>query len=167
MNIFLLDFNPRVAAEYHCDKHVVKMILETAQLLYTAHWMLNPELLPPDSYKKTHVNHPCAIWIRESLANYIWATHLGIELCKEYTFRYGKTHKTQYMLEWLVSNHPVGLVDIGITEIRQAMPDECKRANPVDGYRTYYLEKKKHLLKYSHRSTPDFLRSDLHDRGRV
>ena len=167
MNLFVLDFNPRIAAEHHCDKHVVKMILETAQLLYTAHWILNPEDMPPDSYKKTHVNHPCAIWVRESLSNYIWATELGLWLCNEYTHRYGKIHKTQRHLEWLSTNIPKELVDIGITEIRQAMPIECKRPNPVEGYRNYYIEKKKHILVYSNRSIPDFLRNDLHDRGRV
>jgi hypothetical protein len=158
MNIFLLDFNPRKAAEYHCDKHVVKMILETAQLLYTAHWMLNPEVLPAESYKKTHVNHPCAIWVRESLSNYIWLAELGKCLCAEYTHRYHKLHKTAIHIEWLQSHLP-NLSDIGITLIRQAMPKECKHPNPVEAYRTYYLEYKSHFLVYTSREVPAFAAS--------
>ena len=64
MNIFVLDNDPFKAAEYQCDKHVVKMVLETAQLLCSAH-----ETAP---YKRTHYNHPCAIWTRSSLSNYMW-----------------------------------------------------------------------------------------------
>ena len=156
MNIFFLDFNPRRAAEYHCDKHVVKMILETAQLLYTAHWLSDRNILPQNAYRQTHFNHPCAIWARESLSNYTWLCELGMALCEEYTFRYGKVHKTQSHIHWLIT-HPPDIVDIGITPIRQAMPEECKRPNPVEGYRTYYCEKKVPLLKYSKRPPPDFI----------
>jgi hypothetical protein len=151
MNIFFLSFNPRIAAEHHCDKHVVKMILETAQLLYSAH-----PVVPANGYKKTHVNHPCAIWTRESLDNYLWLCDLGLALCAEYTFRYGKIHKTQLHLEWLSANPPV-LPKIGVTEIRLAMPDEFKRPNPVEAYRAYYIGAKARLLRYSKRSPPDFL----------
>jgi hypothetical protein len=160
MNIFLLSFNPKEAAEYHCDKHVVKMILETAQLLYTCHWMLNPEGLPENAYKKCHINHPCAIWTRQSLSNYKWLCQLGKYLCEEYTFRYGKIHKTQSHLLWLMQNPPVSLIDTGITEIRLAMPDEYKRANPVEAYRTYYYENKlkvRGIVKYTKRGYPKFL----------
>jgi hypothetical protein len=154
MNIFFLSFNPRIAAEHHCDKHVVKMILETAQLLYTAH-----EVLPPGAYKKTHLNHPCAIWTRESKDNYKWLCQLGLALCKEYTFRYGKIHKTQAHIEWLTANIP-DLPDVGVTEIRQAMPPEYKRPNPVEAYQTYYRENKlklRGIVRYSKRSFPSFL----------
>ena len=154
MNIFFLSFNPRIAAEHHCDKHVVKMILETAQLLYTAH-----EVLPPGGYKKTHLNHPCAIWTRESQDNYIWLCQLGIELCREYTFRYGKIHKTQAHIQWLTTNVPP-LPKVGITEIRQAMPIEYKRPNPVEAYQAYYRENKlklRGIVRYSKRSPPSFL----------
>ena len=154
MNIFILSFNPRIAAEHHCDKHVVKMILETAQLLTSAH-----PVPPPNGYKKTHINHPCAIWTRESLDNYIWLSLLGLALCDEYTFRYGKVHKTQPYMIWLAS-HPPDLPDVGITLIRQAMPEEYKRPNPVEAYRAYYRENKlkiRGIVRYSKRSPPDFL----------
>jgi hypothetical protein len=81
MNIFVLSRNPRRAAEQHCDKHVVKMILETAQLLYSAH----PDKPHEAAYKRTHANHPCAIWARTSLANYQWLCALGFWLCQEYS----------------------------------------------------------------------------------
>lgn len=159
MNIFFLDFDPRKAANYHCDKHVVKMILETAQLLYCAHWMTNPDGLPETAYRKTHPNHPCAIWVRESLANYTWLCELGIALCDEYTFRYDKTHKTRSHIEWLMFNPPP-IANIGITKIRQAMPDEYKRPNPVEAYRTYYIRNKlmlRNIVKYTRRQCPTFI----------
>jgi hypothetical protein len=161
MNIFFLDFNPQKAAEYHCDKHVVKMILETAQLLYSAHWELAPTGLPEGAYRKTHVNHPCAIWVRESLSNYRWLADLGYWLCREYRFRYGnKTHKTEAHILWLRANHPAGIVDIGATPPRQAMPDEYKHPDPVTAYRIYYVENKlmlRGIVKYTRRKYPSFL----------
>ena len=161
MNIFLLSFNAKQAAEYHCDKHVVKMILETAQLLYSAHWILDPSTLPEISYKLAHKNHPCSIWVRESLSNYVWLCELGYWLCQEYRFRYGnKTHKTEAHIDWLRSNPPPTLQDIGVTEIRLAMPVEYKRPNPVESYRMYYRENKlgvRAIVKYTTREWPKFL----------
>lgn len=156
MNIFVLSFDPRIAAEHHCDKHVVKMILETAQLLYCAHWATDASKLPEGAYRKTHTNHPCAIWTRESIDNYRWLCALGIALCDEYTFRYGKTHKTRAHMEWLAVNPPA-LPEIGLTNVRLAMPDEYKCSSPVDSYRLYYAGAKSHLLTYSKRPRPDFL----------
>jgi hypothetical protein len=77
-------------------------------------------------------------------------------LCTEYTFRYGKVHKTQAHIEWLTANVP-NLPDIGLTAIRQAMPDEFKRPNPVEGYRAYYLGAKQRMLRYSKRDPPSFV----------
>ena len=166
----MLDFNPKTAAEYHCDKHVVKMILETAQLLYTCHWILNADGLPPESYKKSHINHPCAIWVRESLANYLWLCELGNYLCEEYTFRYKKTHKTQQHLAWLHAHPPPTLQDTGITTIRLAMPDQYKHPNPVQAYRNFYIHSKfqeRKIVNYTTREWPPFFRAtDLHDRHR-
>ena len=161
MNIFLLHFNPKIAAEYHCDKHVVKMILETAQLLYTCHWVICPDGLPENAYKKCHMNHPCGIWVRESLANYTWLCELGKYLCEEYTFRYGKIHKTQAHLLWLMENPPLCLEDKGVTTIRLAMPDKFKCANPVQAYRNFYIGSKlqeRRIVKYTKREWPEFLK---------
>ena len=156
MNIFLLSMNPREAAESHCDKHVVKMILETAQLLYCAHWVLDPDNLLSNAYKKTHPNHPCAIWVRESVANYRWLCDLGYWLCNEYTFRYSKTHKTETHITWLADNFPP-LPDIGPTPFRMAMPDEFKNEDPVVAYKLYYLGAKQRMLIYSKRTPPPFV----------
>lgn len=156
MNIFLLSLNPREAAEAHCDKHVVKMILETAQLLYCAHWVIDPTKLLPTAYRKTHPNHPCAIWVRESLENYRWLCVFGLHLCCEYTFRYGKHHKTDDHIWWLFENMPA-IPDIGPTPFRLAMPDEYKCPDPVASYRAYYLGAKQRMLVYSKRSRPEFL----------
>lgn len=157
MNIFILAFDAQTAAQFHCDKHVVKMILESAQLLYCAHWMTE-STLPAGAYRKTHPNHPCAIWARESLDNYMWLCDLAMALCAEFTFRYGKVHKTQAHIEWLTANPP-SIPVIGITEIRQAMPVEYKRPNPVEAYRAYYLGAKTRLLTYTKRPAPRFLDS--------
>lgn len=162
MNIFFLSRSPKEAAELHCDKHVIKMILESAQLLYSAHWVLNPEGLPEGAYKKTHINHPCAIWIRESIANYLWLCSLAWWLCKEYQFRYGlhKVHKSESHILWLLEHPPAGIPRIGLTVPPQAMPDEYKQDNPIDGYRMYYIEdkfKKRNIVNYTKREWPLFI----------
>jgi hypothetical protein len=153
MNIFVLSLDPREAAEYHCDKHVVKMILETAQLLYCSHWMLNPDGLPPTAYKKTHPNHSCSIWIRESIENYRWLSELGLALCEEYTYRYGKRHKTQDHLEWLASHIPP-LPEVARTQFRMAMPNEFKCEDPILAYHAYYLIAKERMLIFTKRPPP-------------
>ena len=141
MNIFYLSASPRLAAKYHCNKHVVKMILETCQMLYTVHWILtNGESLkncPYVPYKKTHYNHPCNVWLRESLNNYIWTTKLGLYLCKEYTKRYSKIHKCEKYIKWLY-NHPPHYDKIEFTKPALAMPDKYKTNNVVKSYRDYY-----------------------------
>ena len=151
MNIFYLDEDPKLCAQYHCDKHCVKMIVEQVQLLSTAHWMTGGEA----PYKKTHVNHPSNKWARESLSNYVWLCDMTMELCKEYTHRYGKRHKTQEHLEWCMVNLP-NIEDKGFTEIPQAMPDECKRENPIDGYRNYYNIEKAYMCKWKNREVPEW-----------
>jgi hypothetical protein len=156
MNIFFLSLDPAEAARLHCDKHVVKMIVETAQLLYTAHWVYESPL-PDGAYRKTHPNHPSSRWIRESLFNYTWLCRLGMALCSEYTHRYGKIHKTQSHLEWLSTHSPIGLVDVGWTLPRLAMPDEFKDKDPVFAYRKYYVGAKSRLLVYTKRLSPSFL----------
>jgi hypothetical protein len=162
MNIFYLHNNPEICAQYHLDKHVVKMILETAQLLYSVHWILNTKL-PSDAYKKTHINHPCSIWTRTSVDNYIWLCELGKELCKEYTFRYGKIHKTQRHIEWLLINIPC-LPKLGFTEPYQAMPQEYKVLNnSIEGYRNFYIKNKileRGINKFTKRIIPNWI-SDI------
>ena len=140
MNIFVLDSDPQVAASYHCDMHVVKMILESAQILSTIHhkqgtgrhWM----------YKATHRNHPCVLWVEESIDNYVWVCELALALCKEYTNRYHKRHKSQDILEKLSVIFPK-LDEKGLTQFYQAVPLELKSlTDPVGAYRSFYRYKK-------------------------
>jgi hypothetical protein len=164
MNIFFLYRNPRKAAEAHCDKHVVKMIIETAQLLYSAHW-LTDSALPENAYKLAHKNHPSAIWTRESLTNYMWLCSLGWWLCKEYQFRYGETkvHKTEPHIVWLLNNPPK-LPFVNMTPLRLAMPDEYKQKNPIKAYRKFYIESKlkaRNIVKYTKREPPEFIVGSL------
>ena len=94
MNIFYLDKDPVIAAQMHCDKHVVKMILESAQLMSTAHRFLDGDRYADKNglYKLTHKNHPTAIWVRKSKENYMWTWNLLDALLQEYTKRYNKHH---------------------------------------------------------------------------
>jgi hypothetical protein len=154
MNIFVLDNNPKKCAKYHVDKHVVKMVLEVSQLLCGVHWVLGGEA----PYKLSHKNHPCAIWSRECIENYIWLCDLGLELCTEYTYRYEKRHKSQEIIEWCLLNQP-DLRDNGdITEFALAMPDECKVGSVVDSYREYYMAEKRSLGVWKNREIPEWFK---------
>lgn len=175
MNIFYLDSDPRIAAQAHCDKHVVKMILETAQLLSIAHRILDgTEYIDassgrklrrwrmPDSdreellYKATHVNHPCAIWVRANYANYSWAFSLFAELSKEYTHRYGRSHLSFDKLEHLLVFTPDHITKSKeCTDVPQAMPDEFKvPGDPVLAYRRYYLGSKAEIAVWNNNRNP-------------
>ena len=151
MNIFILDYDVKKCAKYHVDKHVVKMILETAQLLCGGHWVVNSEA----PYKLSHKNHPCSIWARESLTNYLYLCELGLELCYEYTYRYGKKHKSQQVIEWCIENKP-NIKDIGFTEPAKAMPDEYKVKSVVESYRNYYREAKSGFANWKNREIPEW-----------
>ena len=156
MNIFFLDFDTKKCAQYHCDKHVVKMILETAQLLCGAHWVIGNEA----PYKLSHKNHPCAIWTRTSLSNYLYLCDLGLELCKEYTYRYGKRHKSQDVIEWCLINKP-NIHDVDFTSPPLAMGDEFKIGNDViESYRNYYREGKKLIVSWKNRVIPSWFQTN-------
>jgi hypothetical protein len=152
MNIFYLHQNPKLASKYHCDKHIVKMPLETAQLLCTAHWLTGTEA----PYKPTHKNHPCNLWLLKSAKNYNWLTKLGKELCQEYTYRYGKVHACEKIIDWCIANKP-NLPNVKMTEPALAMPDECKTESAIESYRVYYAMHKKHLHQWSKRPKPTWL----------
>lgn len=152
MNIFVLDENPQIAAQMHNDKHVVKMILETAQLLCGVHWVTDSQYSIP--YKLSHKNHPCSIWVRECIENYIWLCDLGLSLCEEYTYRYGKRHKSQDIIEWALVNKPQLKENGDITPFALAMPDECKKTSAVDSYRLYYITHKSNISSWKNRNKP-------------
>jgi hypothetical protein len=152
MNIFFLDENPTLSAKYHVDKHVVKMILETAQLLCGVHH-LTDQVNDQVPYKLSHKNHPCAVWARESLSNYLYLCELGLELGKEYTYRYGKRHKSIDVINWCIINKP-NIPDIGFTTPAMAMPDEFKVDSVVESYRNYYMGAKSDLASWKNREKP-------------
>jgi len=152
MNIFFLDFDVKKCAEYHCDKHVVKMILETAQLLCSAHHVTGGTA----PYKLSHKNHPCSIWVRSSLSNYLYLCELGLALGEEYTYRYGKKHKSIEVIEWCLQNRP-NIHDIDFTSPPLAMGDEFKLGNDVIGsYRNYYKGAKSEIVSWKNREVEDW-----------
>jgi len=158
MNIFFLDYDVKQCAKDHCDKHCVKMILETAQLLCSAHHM-TPQVTPQVPYKLAHKNHPCSIWVRESLSNYLYLCELGLELCNEYTSRYGKRHKSQDVIEWCITNK-ANICDKGFTEPPKAMPEEYKVSDVVQSYRNYYNGEKIKFAKWKNGYKPVWLKEN-------
>ena len=177
MNIFYLSKDPVEAAQAHLDKHVVKMILEYAQLLSTAHrindgterivlsdsgrkkrvWQLEDDR-DTTLYSATHVNHPSAIWARQTSCNYEWLYQLFCATCDEYTHRYGKVHLTDTKLRDVLKNHPKRIarskIWVGPTP---AMPDECKvPGDPLASYKRYYIDKKADMAKWTNREPPEW-----------
>ena len=171
MNIFYLDKDPKVCAQMHVDKHCIKMILEYAQLLSTAHRILDGTVsiglgktgrkqtryvLPDDResvlYSATHLNHPSAVWCRQSAMNYHWLYTLLVECCKEYTYRYGKIHKCES--SGLVNRLQTTPTNINgtkdFTEPTPAMPEDVKvPGDSINSYRRYYVMNKEHLWSWS------------------
>jgi hypothetical protein len=155
MNIFVLDKNVEKCAKYHCDKHVIKMILESAQMM-SAVVRLNGY---DAGYKLTHKNHPCTIWARKSLSNYKWLKTLTKLLNDEYRYRYGKeiNHKSYDMVLTLPTPK---LPDIGLTPFAQAMPDQYRNKNAVKAYRDYYINEKSSFLTWTKRKAPKWINND-------
>ena len=176
MNIFYLHKTPTVSVKMHCDKHVVKMVIEYAQLLSTAHRMLDGTLWIDASsgrrikrwrldnycmdgvlYKASHINHPSAIWVRQNNSQYQYMYNMFENLCEEYTYRYGKIHMTDSKLRELLVDSPKNIRIGSFQEPPQCMPYYCKQSNSVDGYRTYYREEKKGFAKWTNREVPEFM----------
>lgn len=154
MNIFFLDRDPIKAAKYHGNKHCVKMILEYAQLMSTAHHVLGSSIDADVLYRKTHMNHPSAIWVRQSAANYQWLYSLFCAVCDEYTFRYGKVHKTDQKLREILSQLPTGIPVGKFSQPPQAMPEDCHCKCSVTAYRKYYMTHKAHIAEWKYRRQP-------------
>jgi hypothetical protein len=183
MNIFYLDNDTATCAEMHNDKHVVKMILEYAQLLSTAHRVLDGTIidrLSPSGrkqkayvladnresalYSATHINHPSAVWVRKTHQNYMWLADLLGQLCSEYTHRYEKTHKVERdgLLKVLQTNLPKKIPIGPFTQPTPAMPDEVKIAgDSIKSYRNYYINNKAHLASWKKRSTPGWYNANI------
>ena len=150
MNIFILDENIEKCAQYHCDQHVVKMILESVQMLCTA---LNKKgFITP--CKSTHAKHPCVLWVEASFGNFSWLGNLAFALNTEYRFRYERdsNHKSIFVLKE-ISNYRYD--NRGLTEFAQAMPDKYKSpGDAVKAYRQFYLGEKMGFAKWTKRSIP-------------
>jgi hypothetical protein len=151
MNIFVLSLDPKEAAQYHCDKHVVKMILETAQLLCTTHRVVDGDARSDELgfYRPTHKNHPCSVWLRQSSANYAWALSLLQNLLTEYTNRYSKIHKVERSgLFKSLCVQPFNIATGELSAFPQAMPDQYRCIDPVVAYREYYKGEKVRFAKW-------------------
>lgn len=169
----------------HCDKHVVKMILEYAQLLSTAHRVIDGEervelskngrkikryYLNDDReqvlYKACHVNHPSAVWVRESTVNYWYLFRMFHELCDEYTYRYRKVHKSASLLEtlWLIPNNMKGLQFTVPPCAMKQYPDCIVPGdtfdNVIESYQNYYRIAKRGFAKWTSRETPAFMKTE-------
>ena len=175
LNIFYIDENPTIAAQMQCDKHVVKMILESAQMLSTAHRVCDGKVqksLSPKGrniktytldgpandifYKAAHVNHPSSAWARQTRGNYNWLYLHFVALCNEYTYRYNKFHLTEQKLRYALVCAPKFIQNSSeITPIALAMPDEFKTNDPIESYRNYYMSKQdKFKMVWSNRQIP-------------
>lgn len=159
MNIFVLHESPRTAAQMHCDKHVIKMILESAQMLSTA-LHLHDAPKRPLQYKPTHAKHPCTQWAAKSRDNFLWLAELGLELVNEHLYRYerAKPHKSYAVIRDAQSVAHL-LPATGLTPFAQAMPVHYKRESAVEAYRAYYLGDKMRFVTYKRRPAPAWLRS--------
>lgn len=184
MNIFYLDTDVTKCAEMHNDKHCVKMILEYAQLLSTAHRVLDGILstgvspsgrkrtvyiladnLDSVLYSATHVNHPSAVWVRQSDKNYDWLFALFQALMTEYTYRYGKVHACS-KLELYLARIPKNIPWAPFTDPTPAMPDDVKvlkevytdryQLDSLASYRNYYIQNKTHLANWKKRDVPEW-----------
>lgn len=185
MNIFYLSNNPVEAAEWMVDRHVVKMILESAQLLSTAHrvldgkeiklqvqieqedgsfkirnkkWWMLYDTREHIIYSATHINHPSAIWCRNSVENYNWLVDHFFALMEEYTYRYDKTHKCFGEISATLASPPKNLTEYDMTLMPSAMADEYKISeDPIINYRNYYKMGKQHLHSWKRRNPPEWM----------
>ena len=179
MNIFYLHENEKKSAEMHVDSHASKMCIEYAQLMSTAHRVLdgkqvkrlskNNRLITtydhPDPqldhtlYKSCHVNHPSAIWVRQSKKNYRWLYELWTELNTEFMYRYDKDvyHESYRKLKWALFSPPENMPEGVFTEPLQAMPDDVKNDSSITAYRDYYIKYKQHLASWKKRGMPTWM----------
>jgi hypothetical protein len=169
MNLFYLDTDPVAAARYHCDKHILKMIIEYGQMTSTAHRILDGHEYIDDStgrkirrwshlddklYKATHVNHPSNIWVRDTSENYQWTLELFAACCDEYKRRYGKVHQTWEKLALSIHKPPANITRGSMNDIPLCMPDKYKVDCPVESYRNFYRGDKRAFAKWKNTDTP-------------
>jgi hypothetical protein len=177
MNIFVLDKNPIKSAEYLCDRHVIKMCLESAQLLCGARILFGNKA----PYKLTHKNHPVLKWLCSHSAHYHWTYLLGKAICREYTYRYGKQHASEKVIdecgkEFFAGHIPYffpasystvyNLYD-SMKKPALAMPTEYKKDDAILSYRLYYaLDKFFNIeFRYKKRQQPKWI-SEIHSENK-
>lgn len=156
MNIYALDQDPRRAAQYHVDRHVSKQILETVQILYMAHRMLDGLLTTMARVPMTDnmrvpdrmQHHVCVKWARESSDNYRWAYYLFDDLCEEYSMRFKKEHPYVHLKREL-HTRPLNMPMSSMTPWAQAMPTQYRRADSIESYRLFYVHEKRHIAQWS------------------
>ena len=166
MNIFVLDENPKVAAQMHCDKHVCKMSIEYAQLLSTAHHIHNTDIAQTGHiYKPTHAKHPATLWVSAHPLHYAWVFELMRETWNEYTYRYQRVHASSRLLSALqiVPNMGTIVPNMGTIEMPtappQCMPNACKVSGnswqaTATAYRQYYMIEKRAFATWKTREIP-------------
>ena len=162
MNIFFIDKCPIKSAQQLCDKHVVKMVLETALMCSTAmhEWDYAKDM--HHVYKSAYKNHPMTVWVRDNIHNLAWAVIHGLAIGREYKYRYGKDHKSTKVLEEIhgVFRNTLIWADENTslhTEPPQCMPDMYKRLDYVEAYRAYYIDAKSHILTWTKRKRPEWV----------
>ncbi len=153
MNIFILDEDIPTCAQYHCDQHVAKMILESAQMLCTS---LNKRgFVTP--YRSTHIKHPCVLWLDESYDNFLWLKELAVELNREYRFRYDKPgdHASIEVIREIEHHR---YPSSGLTEFAQAMPDRYRvPGDAISAYRAFYINEKLGFATWTRRHEPGWI----------
>lgn len=159
MNIFFLDKCPIKSAQQHCDKHIVKMIVEYAQMLSTTHRIID-DYHNPLLYKKAFVNHPMTIWVRQSSANYFYLFLMWSQCTFEYSKRYNKRHKSTELYN-LLSKEPQNFKSKYWTTPPQCMPEIYKRKNYIAGYRAFYIGEKSRFAKWKTNNIPTWYKKGL------
>lgn len=149
LNIFILDENPILSVVYHTDKHIVKMPIESTQILCTVLHMQG--LAPEWAYKPTHQSHPCVKWAAKSLDNWEWLKEYTLLMGKEYTYRYHKYHSSIEVAKWLPEPE---LPRLGLTPFAKCVPVEFRVLPVVDAYRQYFIKYKNHIRRYTNRDIP-------------
>lgn len=164
MNIFWLDYDLRTCAAYHCDKHVVKMIVEMSQIVCTALHLngIDRAYLP---YRPCFAHHPSTQWAAASYENFQHTIHLALALCDEYTHRYGKQHKSRQVLVTCsklaldVTWPSVALTPFARAIKKDLFPDLLdldKFPCPVEAYREYYRRDKRGFARWTNRPVPSW-----------
>ena len=172
MNIFVVDSDPIESARSLLDKHVVKMPLETAQMLSTNQRVLDGRMIHDQGkgrkyvfddsredmlYKATMINHPCTIWARQTLGNHRWLCIHGLELCMEYTRRYNRIHACQRIIQWCHENPPRNISQSDkVTPFAQAMPEKYRNSDAVIAYRNYYIHEKYRIARWKCSKIPSW-----------